>query len=191
MAEIILFHHVQGLTTGIEDFAQLLRGSGHTVHTPDLFDGRTFSTLDEGIDHARSVGFGEIVERGVGEAEALGPDLVYAGVSMGVMAAQKLAQTRAGAKGALFISSCLPVTEFSDSWPEGVPVQVHGMDADPEFVDSGDLDAARAMIESTEDAELFLYPGDAHLFIDSSVPSYDREATELLVSRVLDFLSTS
>lgn len=190
MAEIVLFHHVQGLTPGITAFADRLGESGHMVHTPDLFDGRTFPTLEEGIDYARSVGFGTIVSRAIAEAEALEPELVYAGFSMGVMAAQQLAQTRPGAQGALFISSCLPVAEFGNGWPDDVPVQVHGMDADPEFADSGDLDAARALAESTDDAELFTYPGDAHLFADSSLPSYDREATELMTSRVLDFLST-
>ncbi len=121
--------------------------------------------------------------------EALGTELVYAGFSMGVMPAQKLAQTRAGARGALLIDACLPVTEFGDRWPEGVPVQVHGMDADPNFVEGGDLDAAQALVDSTEHAELFLYPGDVHLFADSSLPSYDRKATELMTGRILDFLS--
>jgi dienelactone hydrolase len=190
MAEIVLFHHVQGLTSGINAFADRLRESGHTVHTPDLFNGHTFATLEEGIDYAKSVGFGTIVDQGISEAEALEPDLVYAGVSMGVMPAQQLAQTRAGAKGALLIAACLPVTEFGESWPEDVPVQVHGMDADPEFAGSGDLDAARALVESTEHAELFLYPGDTHLFADSSLPSYHEEVTGLMTSRVLDFLST-
>lgn len=190
MAEIILFHHVQGLTSGISAFADRLRGPGHTVHTPDLFDGRTFSTLEEGIEYARSVGFDEIVDRGIGEADALDSNLVYAGVSLGVMAAQQLAQTRSGAKGAILIASCLPFTEFGERWPDQVPVQVHGMDADPEFVGSGDLEAAQAVVESTEHAELFLYPGDAHLFLDSSLPSYDQQATELMAGRILDFLST-
>lgn len=189
MAEIVLFHHVQGLTAGITAFAERLGEAGHEVHTPDLFDGHTFPTLEEGIEHARSVGFGTIIEHGITEAEKLSPELVYAGISMGVMAAQQLAQTRAGAKGALFIASCLPVSEFGDSWPD-VPVQVHGMDADPEFADSGDLDAARNLVDSTERAELFLYPGDAHLFVDSSLPSYDEGATELMTGRVLRFLST-
>jgi len=189
LAEIVLFHHVQGLTPGIGAFADRLRTAGHTVHLPDLFDGHTFPTLDEGIAYAQSVGFGAILDRGVAEAEALGPELVYAGFSMGVMAAQQLAQTRAGAQGALFIASCLPYTEFGDRWPEGVPVQVHGMDADPIFAAEGDLDAARALVESTGQAELFLYTGDAHLFADSSLPSYDPEATELMTGRVLDFLA--
>jgi dienelactone hydrolase len=190
MAEIVLFHHGQGLTPGIVAFAEEMRSAGHIVHTPDLFDKRTFPTLKEGIKYASSVGFGTILDRGVTEAEALGPDLVYAGFSMGVMPAQKLAQTRKGTRGALFFSACLPVTEFGEKWPDGVPVQVHGMDADPIFVDEGDLDAARALADSTEQAELFLYPGDAHLFADSSLPSYDHAATELMTKRAIAFLST-
>ncbi len=189
MAEIALFHHVQGLTAGMVGFADALRAANHTVHTPDLFEGRTFRTLDEGMDYARTVGFGTILDRGVAEAERLGPDLVYAGVSMGVMPAQKLAQTRSGARGALLIDACVPVNEFADRWPDGVPVQVHGMDHDPFFAEEGDLDAARALVDSTDQAELFLYPGNVHLFADSSLPSYDPAATELLTGRVLDFLA--
>jgi dienelactone hydrolase len=189
MAEIAMFHHVQGLTPGMVTFAEGLRAAKHTVHTPDLFGGRTFPTLEEGMDYARSVGFGAMLDRGVAEAEALGPDLVYIGFSMGVMPAQKLAQTRAGARGAVLIDACMPVNEFADRWPDGVPAQVHGMDHDPLFADEGDLDEARTLVESTNSAELFLYPGKVHLFADSSLPSHDQRATELLSSRVLDFLS--
>ncbi|WP_336922529.1 dienelactone hydrolase family protein [Aquipuribacter sp. SD81] len=189
MAEVVLFHHVQGLTDGVAAFADRLRSDGHTVHTPDLFDGRTFTTLEEGIAHAQGVGFGRLLERGVEAAEGLGSDgAVYAGFSLGVMPAQQLAQTRADARGALLFHACVPLGEFGDAWPTGVPVQVHGMDADPLFVDEGDLDAARALVASTADAELFLYPGEAHLFADSSLPSYDSVAADLLVERVLGFL---
>src|SRR5688572_27243735 len=157
LAEIVLFHHVQGLTPGVVAFADELRAAGHTVHTPDLFDGRTFPTLEEGMAYAKSVGFDAILDRGVNEGEGLRTEMVYAGFSLGVMPAQKLAQTRAGARGALLIDACLPVTEFSDRWPEGVPVQVHGMDADPEFTGGGDRDAAEALVGSTSQGELFLY----------------------------------
>jgi dienelactone hydrolase len=189
MAEIVLFHHVMGLTPGVTGFADHLRSAGHIVHTPDLFDSQTFATLEEGIAHARTVGFDTIIDRGVTAAETLGTELVYAGFSMGVMPAQKLAQTRQGAAGALFFESCLPVTEFGDAWPQGVPVQIHGMDADPEFAGGGDLDAARDLVDSTNQAELFLYPGDVHLFADSTLPTFDKTATMLMTDRVLAFLS--
>ncbi len=188
MAEVVVFHHAQGLTSGVLAFADELRRAGHTVHTPDLFEGRTFATVEEGVGYAGEVGFGAVLERGVRAAEELPAELVYAGFSLGVMPAQKLAQTRAGARGALLFHSCIPVAEFGPAWPDGVPVQVHGMDADPFFVDEGDIDAARALVESTEQAELFLYPGDQHLFADSSLSSYDADAAALLTQRVLEFL---
>ncbi|MGN6798845.1 MAG: dienelactone hydrolase family protein [Gaiellaceae bacterium] len=187
MSEIVLFHHVQGLTDGVRSLAEELRQGSHTVHTPDLFDGRTFATLEEGMAFARETGFGALAERGVAAGEALPADVVYAGISLGVMPAQQLAQTRPGAGGALFFSACLPYTEFGDAWPTGVPVQVHGKEGD-EFFDE-DLAAARALVGSSDDAELFLYPGEEHLFVDSSLPSYDATATTLLVERVLSFLA--
>jgi dienelactone hydrolase len=188
MADVLLFHHAQGQTAGFHAFADELRRAGHTVHAPDLYDGHTFATLDEGMAHAQEIGFGEIIDRGVWAAEALPRDLVYAGFSLGVVPAQKLAQTRSGARGALFFYSCVPTSEFGASWPADVPVQIHGMDADPIFVGEGDIDAARAIVESAEQAELFLYPGDQHYFADSSLPSYDESAATLLTQRVLAFL---
>lgn len=190
MAEVLLFHHAQGQTAGFLAFADTLRGAGHTVHTPDLYDGRTFDSIEDGVRFARSVGFGELMERGTREADQLAHELVYAGISLGVMPAQNLAQTRPGARGALLLSACLPVSEFGSSWPAGVPVQVHAMDADPFFVEDGDLDAARALVESTEQAELFLYPGSQHLFADASLAAYDKDAAALMTDRVLSFLST-
>jgi dienelactone hydrolase len=188
MSEIVLFHHVQGLTEGVRSLADELRQGGHTVHTPDLFDGHTFETLDEGMAYARQTGFGALAERGVSAGETFPAEAVYAGISFGVMAAQQLAQTRAGAGGALFISACLPFTEFGDAWPAGVPVQVHGKEAD-EFFTEEDLVGARALVDSADDAELFLYPGEEHLFVDSSLPAYDPSATSLLLERVLSFLA--
>jgi dienelactone hydrolase len=81
------------------------------------------------------------------------------------------------------------MSEFGSAWPDSVPVQIHGMDADPIFVGEGDIDAARALVDAAKDAELFLYPGDQHYFADNSLPSFDPEATALLTRRVLDFLS--
>ena len=190
MAEVLLFHHAQGQTSGFLAFADELRRAGHTVHTPDLYDGQTFQSLDEGLAHAGKIGFGDLIERGVRAADDLPAEIVYAGFSFGVMPAQKLAQTRPGALGALLIESCVPPSEFGSGWPTDLPVQIHGMDADPFFAGEGDIDAARALVESAEHAELFVYPGDRHLFADASLPSYDADAAALLNRRVLDFLAT-
>ena len=191
MAEVLLFHHAQGVTPGIGAFADELRAAGHTVHVPDLFDGRTFGSIDEGMTYIKSQGFDTLRERGVRTADDLPAELVYAGMSFGETMAQQLAQTRAGARGAVLLYSCIPISgEWAfGPWPEGVPVQIHGADHDPYFVDEGDIDAAREIVAKVADAELFLYPGDQHYFADSSLPSYDPEATALLTKRVLDFLA--
>jgi len=191
MAEVLLFHHAQGRTPGVHAFADDLRSAGHTVHTPDLFDGRTFGSIDEGMAHIKASGMDELVEKGERTADDLPQDLVYAGFSFGEMIAQKLAQTRPGARGALLFYSCIPISgEWAfGPWPKGVPVQIHGMDNDPIFVGEGDVEAAREIVEKVKDAELFLYPGDQHYFADNSLPSYDPEATALLTKRVLEFLA--
>jgi dienelactone hydrolase len=188
MTEVLLYHHIQGLTEGARSFADELRQAGHTVHTPDLFDGRTFDTIEEGMAFARDAGFGALAERGVAAAQEIRAEVVYAGFSFGVMIAQQLAQTRPGARGALLMYSCLPVSEFGDAWPAEVPVQIHGKDADPFFLE--DLEAAQALVDSTDQAELFLYPGTEHLFADSWLPAYDPAAAATLTERVLAFLDT-
>ncbi len=188
MAEVLLFHHALGLTPGVHEFAKTLTRSGHTVHVPDLYDGRVFKDLHEGIAYAHDVGFLEIIERGRLASVGLTSELVYAGFSLGVLPTQMLAQTRPGAKGALLFEACVPTSEFGDSWPQHVPVQIHGMDGDESFVDEGDIDAARALVASTPGAELFLYSGNKHLFADTSLTSYDKESAALLTQRVLSFL---
>ena len=187
MAEVVLYHHAQGQTPGFVAFADELQAAGHTVHTPDLYDGKTFAELNEGVGYARQVGFDTILERGRVAAESLPSELVYGGFSLGVMPAQMLAQTRPGAKGALLFSAALPTSEFGSPWPQDVPVQIHMMEAD-EWVVGEDLDAARQLDETIDSAELFLYPGDRHLFADTSLPDYDEKAAALLRERVLAFL---
>jgi dienelactone hydrolase len=189
MAEVLLFHHAMGQTPGFHAFTDELRGAGHTVHTPDLFEGRMFGSIEEGVGYASEVGFGALIERGVRAADDLPAGMIYGGFSLGVLPAQKLAQTRPGARGALFFYSAVPISEFG-TWPKDVPVQIHGMDADPFFVEEGDIEAAREIVAAADDGELFLYAGDQHYFADSSLPSYDEDATKLLTQRVLEFLDT-
>jgi len=192
MADVVLFHHVQGLTDGVHAFADELRAGGHSVHTPDLFDGRQAASIEEGLSLARSIGDNTLRQRAGDAVARLPEELVYAGFSSGAGTAQRLAQTRPGARGALLYESCLPVTGESavGPWPEGVPVQVHGMDRDPFFALEGDIDAARELVETVgpQLGELFVYPGDAHLFTDRSLPSYDAGATTLVLQRSLELL---
>src|SRR2546423_8727436 len=186
MTEVLLFHHAQGQTRGFPASAAELRAAGHVVHAPDLYAGRPFTDLDEGVGYAKEVGFGTIGERGRLAADGLPNELVYAGFSLGALPAQMLAQTRPGAKGALLFSAAFPASEFGGSWPQGVPLQIHMMEDDEWAVE--DLPAARELVETINGAELFLYPGDRHLFADNSLPDYDESAASLLKQRVLGFL---
>jgi dienelactone hydrolase len=188
MTELLLFHHAQGQTEGFLAFADELRAAGHVVHAPDLYDGKTFTDLDEGVGYAKEVGFGTIGERGRRAADNLPNELVYAGFSLGVMPAQELAQTRPGAKGALLFSAAFPASEFGGPWPQEVPLQIHMMEDDGWALE--DMPAARELVEATDGAELFLYPGDRHLFADSSLPDYDENAATLLKQRVVAFLKS-
>jgi dienelactone hydrolase len=191
MADVLLFHHIQGLTPGVVAFADALRAAGHTVHTPDLYDGRTFDSIEAGAGFAQGDGAPDLDGLADAAAAALPERLVYAGFSSGVMQAQRLAQTRPGAAAAILMEACLPISgEWAiGPWPDGVPVQIHGMDADEFFAGEGDVEAAREIVATVPDAELFLYPGDRHLFADSSLPSYDAEAAALLQNRVLELLA--
>ena len=188
MANVLLFHHALGLTAGMDAFAEVLREAGHTVTVPDLYDGHVFGDLEQGVEYAQEIGMDAIEEAGVQVAGRFPEDLVYIGFSLGVMPAQRLAQTRPGARGAVLVSACLPLGTYADAWPAGVPVQIHGMDADPYFAEEGDLDAAEHLAASSPDADLILYMGASHLFADISQPDYDMDAAFALTRMVLRLL---
>lgn len=188
MAEILVLHHVLGRTKGMETFAEQLESEGHIVHLPDLFDGKVFATLEEGMAYVEKVGFENVVADSVQIAETLSTELVYIGFSLGVAAAQKLSQTRQKAKGALFFHACLPSAAFELPWPDGLPAQIHAMNQDPYFTEDGDIDSARELVHTEKEVELFLYEGREHLFTDISLSSYDKASTTLAMTRALAFL---
>lgn len=181
----MLFHHALGRTEGVLAFAEALRVAGHEVDAPDLFQGVTFAAIDDGVAHAEALGFDEIVRRGTAAAEHLPADVVYAGLSLGALPAQALAQRRPGGRGALLLYGCVPASAFDCPWPDGVPLQVHGMADDPWW----EGDVAEALAGEAADAELFVYPGTAHLFADPATEDYDAAAALLLTERVLAFLA--
>ena len=191
MVDVILFHHAQGLTDGVRAFADDLQAAGHSVTVPDLYDGETFDTLEDGLGYARQVGFGTVHERGLQAAQGLPNDIVYAGFSLGVMPAQELAQTRPGARGALLFYSAVPASEFGGPWPQGVPLQIHGMDADPIFVDEGDLAAARDLVERSTMPSCSSTPATSTCSPITACRHYDEDAATLLTQRVLKFLDRS
>lgn len=184
MTSVILFHHAQGLTDGVQSFAQRLRDAGHDVSVPDLYDGRTFDTLDAGVAHSQQIGLDTIIARGVAAADALPTDTVYAGFSLGTLPAQKLAQSREGALGALLFHGGLPPAMFGSVWPTTAALQLHITEGD-EWVE---LDEVDQLAGDAEQAELFIYPGSAHLVADPSLDEYDEEIAELILARAIEFL---
>lgn len=193
MATIVLFHHVQGLTPGVQQMAAELRAAGHTVHPVDLFAGKLPKDVEAGIQLANKVGEDKIQQRVDKLFKNLPSELVYIGTSWGAALAQQCAQQRPGAVAAVLLESFVDLdAEWSfGPWPEGVPVQIHGMDQDPFFAKEGDLEAAQrfASNEGAGLAELFTYPGDKHLFTDSSLPSHDPQARALVMERIKKFLA--
>lgn len=189
MAQIVLFHHVRGLSDGIGALAAQLSTAGHSVVSPDLFAGQTFATVSEGITHVQDIGFDTVVQRGAAAAAQLPSNLVYMGVSLEVMPAQYLAQTRAGARAAILLHAAVSPEAFGTPWPVDLPTQIHAMDRDPSFVLEGDIEAARQIVAKSKAAALYLYPGAGHLFIDSTDTDYDADATSIVMTRVLDLLA--
>ena len=184
MTTLLLFHHALGQTPGFLSLADELRDAGHTVHAPDLYRGRTFDTLDEGVAYADEHSLDEVLRWGTAAAEQLPPDVTYVGFSLGIVPAQHLAQTRPGALGAVLCYGCVPTATFERPWPEGVPLQLHIAEDDA----WSERDVAEALAEEVPDAELFLYPGSAHLFADPSAADYDEHAAAQLKHRLLAFL---
>jgi len=183
MSEVVVFHHALGLTDWFRGFAGALRDAGHTVHTPDLYDERTFARLEDGLAYSEEIGGPmAVVDRARAAVEALPGEVVYVGFSLGVLAAQSLAQTRPGARGAVLCYAALPLGQWGDNWPEtwpdGVPLQMHILDGDEDF------EIAQGLAATVPAAELLVYPGTEHYFAE-----HDPEAAALLTQRVLGFLS--
>jgi dienelactone hydrolase len=186
MASIMLFHSSLGLTTGTRRFAEALIRDGHQVLTPDLFDGETFRSVEDGVKKRDALGIPELMQRAVKAAESGPASTIYAGFSMGAAAAQFLAATRPGARGAVLMHAVLPLAAIGlERWPD-VPVQLHASEEDP-WVDAAVLDGfARAA-----SAEVFRYPGRAHLFADESSVDFEPIGAELLLGRVRAFVRRS
>ena len=182
---LILFHHAQGLTTGVHALADDLRAAGHRVTVPDLYDGATFADLAAGVAHAEALGMDTIIAQGEAAAAGLPDRAAYVGLSLGALPAQKLAQTRPGALAAILLHGGTETRWFGGPWPAGVALQVHLADPD----DWTEREEAESLVAEAAGGELFLYPGAAHLFTDRSLDAYDEGPAELVLGRALALLS--
>ena len=185
MADVIVFHHAQGLTPGVRAFAGRLGAAGHRVMVPDLYDGEAFATIDDGVAHAEAIGFDTVIDRGVAAAASLDGPFAVVGFSLGVLPAQQFAQTHSRARGAVLCHAAIPLGTFGDHWPDGVPLQLHTAADDA----LGDYDDAVALAAAVERAELFTYDTRAHLVADASLPDHDPEIAAMILDRTLELLA--
>ncbi len=185
MAEIVLFHHVRGLTDGVLTFAETLREAGHSVHTPGLFGGLTFATTEEGSAFVESQGRTTFVTR-VAEVSSLYPsDVVYGGMSFGGACAAQCVLRRPGAKGGFFLYGAIAPSWWGATWPDGVPSQVHVAEHDSWREPEAEEEYAAAV----PGGEIFVYPASGHLFAEVGSDDYDGPSAALMTERVLEFLS--
>jgi dienelactone hydrolase len=189
VVRIVLFHHAQGRRDDVLGWADSLRDAGHRVDTPDLYEGRTFEKLEDGIAYRDELGLRTLIGRAEKALDGLPAELVYAGFSMGASTAHYFAVTRAGALGVLLMHGIAPAKSLgAAAWPNGVPGQLHMKFNDP-FMDERGVDA---LVESSrvagEAVEIFTYPGAGHLFADPQGPDYDPAAAALMLERELEFL---
>lgn len=186
---IVLFHSALGRNDGVLGFAEALRASGHTVYVPDLFDGQTFTKLEDGVRKRDELGIPLLGQRAAEAVKDMSSGTVYAGFSMGAASAQYLAGTMPGAGGAVLMHAALPNEVMGiQQWPK-VPVQIHFSVNDP-WVRKDDVSALCSSVKKAQVlCEVFEYPGDAHLFADTSSPDYEEASAKTMLSRILTFLS--
>ncbi|WP_335973764.1 MULTISPECIES: dienelactone hydrolase family protein [Streptomycetaceae] len=183
---IVLLHSTYGLRPAVHTAAERLRAAGHEVYVPDLFDGRTADSVEEGREIADGIGNDELLRRAITAAAPHSEQgLVYAGFSVGAALAQNLALGDEKARGLLLLHG---TSDIADGAATDIPVQLHVADPDP-FETEDWLNAwYLRMRRAGADVEVFRYRGAGHLYTDPDLPDYDEQAAEATWSVALDFL---
>ncbi|WP_103351723.1 dienelactone hydrolase family protein [Amycolatopsis sp. CA-128772] len=188
MTDVVVFHSVLGLRPVELGFAERLRAAGHHVTTPDLYDGRTASTLEAGFALKDAVGWDTIARRARDAVRDLPAETVFVGVSMGAGVVETVLPHRPGTAGVLLLHA---VGALPAGVRAGLPVQVHVADPDP-LAPPAQIAAWReAAARLGADARVYTYPGLGHFYTDAGGPEYDPAAAELTRERVEEFLSRS
>ncbi|MBB5118522.1 dienelactone hydrolase [Streptomyces eurocidicus] len=167
--------------------AERLRAAGHEVHVPDLYEGRTADTVEDGMAIKDEIGHEELLRRAIVAAAPLSDrGLVYAGFSLGGSVAQNLALGDEKARGLLLLHGTSDLAE--DAAVDELPVQLHVADPDPfephDWLNAWYLRMRRAGAE----VEVHRYAGAGHLFTDPELPDHDAEAAEAAWRVALAFL---
>lgn len=184
IAEIILFHHAQGLTEGLRDLAERLRAAGHKVHTPDMYSGPVFGKLDEGLAFASRIGHDAIEEVARRAARRHPHTNTVIGFSLGAFPAQLLAQEWKKIDGLVLVAGGLPPRDLGGDWRFNVRLSVHAADPD-DWIPPGSLET---LLHHARGPHIHRYPGLGHMFVDPSSPDYDADAADLFEERLLAWL---
>ncbi|MEV6794645.1 dienelactone hydrolase family protein [Streptomyces sp. NPDC051320] len=186
---IILFHSTYGLRPAVGAAAERLRAAGHQVRVPDLFDGKTFATIEEGMAFKEELGSEELLKRAVtASAPHSDQGLVYAGFSLGGSLAQNVALADEKARGLLLLHGTSDIAD--EASVDELPVQLHVADPDP-FESHDWLTAWYLRMQRIgADVEVHRYPGAGHLYTDPELADYDAEAAERTWQTALGFLDS-
>lgn len=190
MSNVALFHSVLGIRPGIADAAQRLIAAGHTVSVVDQYDGRVFGDYETASEFAEGIGYPTLMQAAVQAVTDLPDGFIAIGFSNGGGMAEYVA-TQRELGGVVMLSGALGLDVLGvESWPSGVPAQIHYSIDDPfrnqEWIDS----VISAVRGSGSSVEMFDYTGAGHLFADESLPDeYNSANAELMWERVLAFCS--
>jgi dienelactone hydrolase len=186
VSTLVLFHSAYGRTPGMDAIAERFAMAGHTVHTPDVYEGKTFTDAEEGVGHSQEVGFSTLVDRAKAACADLGEEIVFGGFSLGAALAQQMGKNDPRARGVLLChGGGFPKPT---RWQQQVPVQAH-FAVDDGWRSPGTIETLlESATRAGAQAEYFLYPGDAHLFADPTTSDYSEDNAELLFDRALTFL---
>lgn len=190
MATIAVFHSALGVREGVRDAARRLRDAGHDPHIVDYYgDERSFDDLTNAVDYVNEVGFPALMQAAIDAVADLPDGFAVLGFSNGSGVAEYVAIHRSVTK-AVLGSGTLPLAMMgADTWPSRTAAQIHYAAHDP----FRNEDWLESVIDSVRNSgaplEVYTeYPGNGHLFTDSSLPDYDEANTELFWKRVTAFL---
>lgn len=186
--KIVMFHSAYGLRPAVRAAAERLRAAGHEVYVPDLYDGRTTDTVEEGMKIKDAIGREELLQRAVAAAAPHSDQgLVYAGFSLGGSIAQTLALGDEKARGLLLLHGTSDIAD--DAVTDQLPVQLHVAEPDP-FESEDWLNAwYLRMAKTGADVEVYRYRGAGHIYTDPELHDYDAEAAEQTWAVALSFLA--
>lgn len=185
MADVMIFHGITGLIPRAAGIEQPLLEAGHRVVCPDLFEGNSFETPEEGFEYLEKVRFRTLLGRAEEAIADMPPETVLIGISMGTGVASHLARERPECAAAVLLHAVPGRAKGEPAWPASVPVQVHTSEDDPYF----SRENADALIAEAADCRLVLYPGSGHTFADPEAEDYAPEQAPALVRNVTEFIS--